>query len=677
MVPTETAPTVTVHQCLFGYEGGHRLLATSLPLPPPAASLLLMLSDLAPGLTSGDVDNYWTGVPIASMKYYALLRTWRAPEISRPGCVWTHALLVGFADIARFVDLAVLAGSVARPSGAAAFDRYAAPLSFGEYSLRGVESAATRGIAPRDALRVLRAIYGPRATGALSAAPTALDGAIFAAWTQQWPRLRRAFSFRTATSGPSGTIPGVRFDLRVSPGQERKSARPDETPPDGGEAIAIDDLLSAQPTEFRRFLWRYGSDIRQGREHFRFLADVYRGTRARHLTSGALERTLLAVSSALPAPDDGRVLKEDLVSPAHRRYSLVPATGPLATLEFFVRHPETKGLPAPQEEAFEAIRELWPARSAEILALAEQAASGTSVFGDMVLARLADVADPATFLASTEARPKVRRRLIATKPMLLDTDLLLQIPPPELYDLLALLPEDETIARPVLTRLLALDDQNVVADAFVRFPALTMALVSEAVERSVAAGGGAAADSWLRGVAERSALFLSGGFVETARSTRTLAAFAAMLRHDSPAVLRAGPLPWVAALRGAKDDVHGHERQIFLSFLLATALSTPRQGCEPLFEIGFESLHADLRRQALSQDAFSILARHLPEVSWWERWDSCLRLRLGTVTAYVGGDLDPRSFRRLTSDTNLFDKLVQAAEQTKPGHRYIGRLTVR
>src|SRR4051794_9036647 len=97
--------TVQLDQCLFGYNDGHRLLASSTRLPPEAASLLLVHSDLLPGFKSAQSDRYWTGLPIPSAKVYALMRTWLAPELSRPGCVWTHVLLIRFADMARLPDL--------------------------------------------------------------------------------------------------------------------------------------------------------------------------------------------------------------------------------------------------------------------------------------------------------------------------------------------------------------------------------------------------------------------------------------------------------------------------------------------------------------------------------------------------------------------------------------------
>jgi hypothetical protein len=96
------------------------------------------------------------------------------------------------------------------------------------------------------------------------------------------------------------------------------------------------------------------------------------------------------VARVLPAPDDGRVFKEDLVSFGRSQYALVPASDPRATLEFFIiRHPEMEGLPTPREEVFEAIRDFWPIRSDDILSIAEQAAESGSPLGNAVLDRLA------------------------------------------------------------------------------------------------------------------------------------------------------------------------------------------------------------------------------------------------------------------------------------------------
>src|SRR4051812_34320413 len=91
-----------LNQCLFGYDDGHRKIASSIRLPDEVETQLLLLTDMAPGLNSGEIEPYWTGTPVPALKSYALIKTWPAPEMPRPGCVWSHVLLLQFSDIPLF-----------------------------------------------------------------------------------------------------------------------------------------------------------------------------------------------------------------------------------------------------------------------------------------------------------------------------------------------------------------------------------------------------------------------------------------------------------------------------------------------------------------------------------------------------------------------------------------------
>src|SRR5262249_10651964 len=85
---------VRVDQALHGYEDGHRLLAGSRPLPRDAERTMLVLSDLSGSGSIDGFESYLTGYALPSAGAYALARTWVALEMPRPGCVWTHTLLL-------------------------------------------------------------------------------------------------------------------------------------------------------------------------------------------------------------------------------------------------------------------------------------------------------------------------------------------------------------------------------------------------------------------------------------------------------------------------------------------------------------------------------------------------------------------------------------------------------
>jgi hypothetical protein len=167
---------------------------------------------------------------------------------------------------------------------------------------------------------------------------------------------------------------------------------------------------------------------------------------------------------------------------------------------------------------------------------------------------------------------------------------------------------------------------------------------------------------------------LTSHMLDRVATTTALGALAEWLGLDIAAGLKASPTAWAATLLRVEDDIRGEPRQRLLAYLLGLALARPGAGCEPLFERAFESIHADIWASRLPYAAFGALVRFLPDLYWWQQWDACLRLRLAVVAAYVNAELDPRSFRRLTSDRTLFDRLVKIASDTKLGRRFLRRV---
>ena len=164
----------------------------------------------------------------------------------------------------------------------------------------------------------------------------------------------------------------------------------------------------------------------------------------------------------------------------------------------------------------------------------------------------------------------------------------------------------------------------------------------------------------MNAVASQASSLLQSGLLTRLRYTSDLAMFASVLGYLSPVVREMGPKPWADALANTIDDVRGFQRQMFLTFLLSLALADPNPGCEPLFERAFETVHEDLWSSRLPHQASVLLDRYLPEVRWWQQWDTCLRLRMAIVNAYLHGPLKPSSFVQLTEDNHLYGRLLEA-----------------
>lgn len=91
-----------IEQILHGYKDGHELLASSISLSAKDARYMRIQSDISGNLSLEDC--YIKGYPLLEEKFYVIATTWYAPEMKRPGCVWTHSLLIPFESLFKIHD---------------------------------------------------------------------------------------------------------------------------------------------------------------------------------------------------------------------------------------------------------------------------------------------------------------------------------------------------------------------------------------------------------------------------------------------------------------------------------------------------------------------------------------------------------------------------------------------
>lgn len=92
--------SIIIHQTLHGYSNGHHLLESSILLSDDSKRKMDILSDLTGTDVTNGFDFYYSGYLLENEELVVLSKTWYAPEMSRPGCVWTHSLLIPIKDLA-------------------------------------------------------------------------------------------------------------------------------------------------------------------------------------------------------------------------------------------------------------------------------------------------------------------------------------------------------------------------------------------------------------------------------------------------------------------------------------------------------------------------------------------------------------------------------------------------
>jgi GTPase-associated protein 1, N-terminal domain type 1 len=649
---------VEVQQCVFGYDDGHRLLATSKQLSPGDFSRLLLASDLAPGLPSIEHLAYWTGIPLADEQHYALLRTWAAPEISRPGCVWTHVLRIPFAEMARFADLGILRQMARRPVLGASLEAYRKTISAVPERAESVDKL-TGEDARRAALALLRLAYGG-AGGPQQPLPMT-DDALFALWSQQWPRLRRHFSFRTSVS-PSGSPRELSFDLQILADVFRiLSGSPPSleggTPSDW-ELVAVDDLFASQPSELRRFLWRYGSDVHRVFESFKVLTRLFMATRVDRLEGGKYREILLTVANAFPDPGDARLLKADLVALTRNPYSRIPDIDPLGSWEFLMEQASMEQWPAPALPTDDGLSQELQSRPEVVVRIAEKALNNTSPAARYFLNMFANGLTPELFWSVAAGDRRLMVAAATVHPELLDHQELGRLSSTDLLALLSSCSFDSGLAERIVGRLIRINDP---AAAELMWDKHSEVVVGALIDAAPSSG---ASDAWINVVAMHPQQWLRADVLSRAMKSRAIGKIVERLDPESPSIIAAGARPWAEALRAVNNV---KDQLGLLTFVLVLALTIAEPDSEYLFERAFLPVYEGIERRRIPTHMFDALARTFPDVPSWKEWDSCYRLTLAVAKTYVERRTNPDKLAATIADRLIRRRIVKLVGSLKQG----------
>ncbi|WP_285348468.1 hypothetical protein [Pseudomonas sp. ME-P-057] len=641
-----------VDQCLFGYNDGHKLLATSLSLGSET-STLTELSDMAPGIVFGKSGGYWTGVPAPSIGRYVLMRTWPAPEMPRPGCVWTHALLIDPNVLELLEDLAVLQKSMSRPSNQADISQYREPLQLAISAGRSVVDSAI-------VTKLLIALYQRDRAVVDTDFAGEIDDPLFAVWSQQWPRLRRNLRFQTAAAHSHHPAPGVRFDLST-----KIAAIPES---DLSPAAALPwmsaALLDIQQGsgELRDFLWRYGSDVKRQRKSFRPLVELY--VMDRDLTVIDGHHIMQIVRDSFPSQQDALLLKQDLVDGV-----VMPPAQPAAISAFF-HEMAGSGLPPPTLEGIQRLAELWDSQSAELLAIADEIADAVEPIAQLVFGACISRLKASKFWSATSDFPKLQDRLLRERPELLLEEGSLQLGDDRLADLLALVPENAVKLPYFISLLLSKNNKKIADSVFDAFPRITSEQLLNAENSDLAVG-----QAWRSSILSRPNLLLTSAYLGCISRTSLLYDYFVALGGFVPQVLAGGVGPWGKALEESRSDLNSEQENALKTFILILALRTGNQDGQRVVEALFDTIHAKVLRDKLQGEARTILLDCLPELGWFSNWDVGFRLRLMVTAAYIQNDWSPQSFADLTQDSKVRSMLADAAKEFKSGKQLYKAIT--
>lgn len=663
-----------VHQALHGYADGHRLLASSTSLKPRDLKTMLIMSDASgPGAVIDDAG-YLTGYPLAESGFYAFARTWAASEMSRPGCVWTHTLLLDFADLALLTRMDFLVDAFRRPKDQLTTTGYDGVLAIPEHLSASINRSVNWSENFRHVLRrSLWALYNNPKDRLVASADENSSEVVFVLWAQQWPRLRRTFRFCTlAFADRSGD--GGAFDLQFVPTRERsiRSRFSNLMDTDRMQFMpaewlddAFADLSDGTTGKLRTFLRDAGGDVAGGREAFVPLCRLHRLVHDFTNRSDAINEAVSLLDDSFET-ESASLLRALVVSAAASHPDALGERG----LAFVMKHLELLTGNDIDEKGARLGVTLWD-RDPEAFKKLFTEKPPRPLLADRALATLSTD----DLVKGLKRNPRVAPDVIERRPDLVAEPSFWTTPGSWQADALSAAAREPNRVEGALKAMLTANRADLAADAARTFGSVQVlraiatsfpAGITDTLPASLSAWFDAALNDG-KALAES----LSGCVI----TNRALLLAIARATYPDFVPNDVGEDPWWTIVPQAQGDITDQGLQYLSAYLLARGLGYRSHNPAELMAFGLDSVYVAASRSNLSVEAWALMEKRLPWSFLWFDWDRCQRIRAAVVDAFVDRDLSPLAFSRVTSNDLLFAELAEAvSHRGRTGQRFLKKV---
>lgn len=698
---------IEIDQFLHGYSQGHRLLESSISLPKELQTILLIMSDMSgPNMVKG-FETYITGYPLGDSDYYSVAKTWYASEMKRPGCVWTHTLIIKKADLSVIEDLSRISELFSHPDTEHSYLKYSEQLTLGrdnpKYNLADSEIDSSGSI--HMALQVLTALYQmpDRPVYISSNASSKYQQLILKIWAQQWASLQASFLFCTGSIA-NRTLSGQTFDLQVVPNDRIRQIRRDA--PTG---ILLGDIVNISQVEVsddQPALTAIAQSFFDSSQHGSTLQNIFRIVDDEDLGNRREFFRLLEVGRAIEIVKREGLFLSNLVATIADKYPEAHTAKNLKKRLFGRPSGESTLFPIAQE--YDILKELamtsFPsAFDSASLEIAQRAADLWDADKERSIDLIASILRGDLNLLAQEIVRGVAEKVIVD----------------DLFDLYPRVPGLVQIIlslRPEIAATPQIWDQKMISKEVIIESLSRAKILSDDTIYSIIQS---ALDCFARNTAEYMVRFFKDKAVKAFLVWHNHLCAATVVDHDQLYFLISewqanifrypeGIIDW---LRGSNDknpqtlllisslldpnnaevvkigatvwqpltDIQLHfkdrsERLRLKCFLFVLALNHRDRGAACLVSFSFEDIHDALARDELGYNNWELIESHLPDLSWWVNWDKCERIRRALVATFIEYKWPTQAFLDSVNTKDNFQRLIDSCMRHPEGEAFLRRI---
>lgn len=665
---------IILNQALHGYDHGHGLIESSIQISSDAKRNLMIMSDMSGSSMLDGFEEYITGYPVKEMNLYALAKTWNAPEMKRPGCVWTHTLLINFTDLIKLENISTLLKLFRKPSDDTFFNFYSQPLEIViEGNTNNANIISNNNLDSAFIKEIIFQLYKSN-NSVLIQSQDALkyESIILSIWLQQWPRLKRNFTFCTGSIAPR-SLNNKLLDIQVIPFNNDRSIKekdkivilnpvynPNTLKSNWVDLIYNDLIISSD--KLKQFFNYFGADVREERSALVSLVEIYMLLNSNNNVK--INELIKTFSDYFPQPTDAFTLKKSVLSDQNAAsplyftsYNEELVLFELAKTEFY------KSFDFKNLEFGERFQKLFRNSPKSVLNILDKLiSSDINPNGEIVLKAIAQIIKGNELELLNQNYRKLLLVFIFFNPELAYYKKFWEVGDSEQNENLSTLLKASNVNwQKVFGCILEMDiriDKEIIFNSEFNIVSIILDLVNKTAIKDLSY-------YWLDVLKDKPEEILKWINESSIFKGEIFRLIPQILNPNSQLIFSTDINSWLKLVDQSHAMINHNDKIKFKAFILAVSFNLTNEAVMKLISYSFEDVYKAALDSNLDYSSWKSLEVHTKPLPFWKEWDKCKKLRNALIDKFFENRWSINLLYKIFSDKEILQKMISKYEKSR------------